>query len=39
VTITAARRDESGAFGAPSVVAGPLALERPVEGAVAVEFP
>ncbi len=39
VTITAARRDESGAFGSPSVVAGPLALELPVEGAVEVELP
>ncbi len=39
VTITAARRDESGAFGSPAVVAGPLALELPVEGAVEVELP
>ncbi len=39
VTITAARREESGGFGAPSVVAGPLALELPLEGAVEVELP
>jgi hypothetical protein len=39
VTITAAHRDESGAFGAPSVVAGPLALELPLENAVEVELP
>ena len=39
VTITAARRDESGGFGAPSVVAGPIALELPVDGAVEIEIP
>jgi hypothetical protein len=39
VTITAARRDESGGFGAPSVVAGPLALDLPLENAVELEIP
>ncbi len=39
VTITAARRDASGAFGPPAVVAGPIALELPATEAVAVELP
>ena len=39
VTITAALRDESGGFGGPSVVAGPIALELPLGDIKLPRFP